>query len=156
VRGLKLVDQLRIRVARRPLAVWYAPEYRLPISGVEAAVDRSRFALDQTGAGDRLCLHGWAGGEEHLLIEVVLEKRRIAGADALYIHWLSLRNPRARFSEVRPRLPGQDVPGLGLASETVKLLTIMARRLGLAAVVYDARADAVAGACDRARFTLAQ
>jgi hypothetical protein len=98
--------------------------------------DRFRVTLDPTGAGERVRLHGSAAGEEHLLIEVVLEKRRIAGEDVLYLHWLSLRNPRARSSAARPLLPGQDVPGLGLASETVKLLTIMARRLGLAGLVY--------------------
>ncbi|MGC3996684.1 MAG: hypothetical protein QM767_03795 [Anaeromyxobacter sp.] len=58
-------------------------------------------------------LYGEAEGREHLLIELILE-RRLVGADFLYIHWLSLRNPRTQFSERRPRSPGQDVPGLGL------------------------------------------
>jgi hypothetical protein len=73
---------------------------------------------------------------EHLLIEAVLERRRVAGVDALYIHWLSLRNPRAQFSERRPRLPGQDVPGLGLSLEIGTVFALVAARLGLGALVF--------------------
>jgi hypothetical protein len=54
----------------------------------------------------------------------------------LYVHWLSLRHPRAQFSLLRPRLPGQEVPGLGLARETGEMLALMALRLGLAGVAY--------------------
>jgi hypothetical protein len=54
----------------------------------------------------------------------------------LFVHWLSLRNPRAQFSERRPRLPGQDVPGLGLAREFGELLTRIAKRLALAGVAF--------------------
>jgi hypothetical protein len=69
-------------------------------------------------------------------MEFVLERRRVGGADVLYIHWLTLRNPHAHFSAVRPQLPGQEVPGLGLAREIGELLALMARRLELAAVVF--------------------
>ncbi|MCA1827885.1 MAG: histone deacetylase [Myxococcales bacterium] len=62
-----------------------------------------------------------------VLIEVVVERH----GDMLYVHWLALRHPRARFSAERPRLPGQDVPGLGLAREMSLLLMRMAVRLGL-------------------------
>ena len=65
------------------------------------------------------------------LIELVAEKRRIGGAEMLYVHWLALRHPRARFSQERPQLPGQDVPGLGMAKEISALLLRMAMRLGL-------------------------
>ena len=34
-----------------------------------------------------------------------LSGKRIAGAETLYVHWLTLRNPRARFSADRPKLP---------------------------------------------------
>ncbi len=69
-------------------------------------------------------------------MEVILEKRRVLGVEVLYVHWLSLRNPRAQFSAKRPRLPGQDVPGLGVARETATMLARMAIRLGLGGVVY--------------------
>ncbi len=95
-----------------------------------------RVAFDRAGAGERLRVFGEAEGGEHLLVETVLEKRRIGGADVLYVHWLSLRHPLAQFSERRPRLPGQDVPGLGLAREAGEMLALMAVRLGLAGVVF--------------------
>ena len=84
--------------------------------------------------GDRVRLLGEAHGGEHLLIELILQRRRVAGSDVLFVHWLSMRNPLARFSGARPRLPGQEVPGLGLAREMGELLALMARRLALAGV----------------------
>ncbi len=103
-----------------------------------------RVVLDRNGLGDRLRLFGQAApadgaaqdSAEHLLIELVLERRCVQGADVLYVHWLSLRHPRAQFSALRPRLPGQEVPGLGLAREVGELLALMARRLGLTGVVF--------------------
>ncbi|HEX9306572.1 MAG TPA: histone deacetylase [Anaeromyxobacter sp.] len=95
-----------------------------------------RAAFDATGAGERVRILGQSAGQEHVLIEVVLERRRVAGAEVLYVHWLSLRNPRAQFSDKRPRLPGQEVPGLGLAREIGTMLALMATRLGLGGVVF--------------------
>jgi acetoin utilization deacetylase AcuC-like enzyme len=95
-----------------------------------------RATFDAPGEGERVRILGQSGGVEHLLIEAVLERRRVAGTEALYVHWLSLRNPRAFFSDRRPRLPGQDVPGLGLGREIGTMLALMAARLGLGAVVF--------------------
>jgi acetoin utilization deacetylase AcuC-like enzyme len=95
-----------------------------------------RAALDSTGLGERVRLFGEADGEEHLLVEAVLERRRALDSPVLFVHWLSLRNPRAQFSELRPRLPGQDVPGLGMAREAGEMLALMAVRLGLAGVAF--------------------
>lgn len=95
-----------------------------------------RVLVDSTGLGDRLRVMGHAAGQDHLLVEAILEKRRVRGIEILFIHWLSLRNPIARFSERRPQLPGQEVPGLGLAREAGTLLSRMAIRLGLAGVVF--------------------
>ncbi len=53
----------------------------------------------------------------------------------LSIEWLSMQNPDADFSIERPRLPGQQYPGLGLASRAVELLMIAAWRLKLAGLV---------------------
>jgi acetoin utilization deacetylase AcuC-like enzyme len=94
-----------------------------------------RVAFDTAGLGERVRVYGEADAKEHLLVELILEKRRIAGADVLYVHWMSLRNPRAQFSERRPRLPGQEVPGLGMAREAGSMLARMAVRLGLSGVV---------------------
>jgi hypothetical protein len=94
-----------------------------------------RVTLDTAGLGERVRVYGEADAREHLLVELILEKRRIASADVLYVHWMSLRNPRAQFSALRPRLPGQDVPGLGLAREAGSMLARVAVRLGLSGVV---------------------
>jgi acetoin utilization deacetylase AcuC-like enzyme len=97
-----------------------------------------RVSFDAGGAGERLRVTGETDGLKgpQVLIEAVLEKRRTLGVPVLYIHWLSLRNPRARFSEGRPRLPGQEVPGLGMAREAATMLARMAVRLGLGGVVF--------------------
>ncbi|MCE9669100.1 histone deacetylase [Myxococcus stipitatus] len=95
---------------------------------------RLRVEVGSTGVGDRVKVLGRAGGEEHLLVDAVVERRIIADASFLFVNWLSLRHPRARFSEHRPRLPGQDVPGLGLSREATEMFVLMARRLGLAGV----------------------
>lgn len=95
-----------------------------------------RAAFDSAGLGERVRLYGQAEGVEHLLLELIVERRPVLGTDVLYVHWLSLRNPRAQFSEKRPRLPGQDVPGLGLAREAGTMLARMAIRLGLAGVAF--------------------
>jgi acetoin utilization deacetylase AcuC-like enzyme len=95
-----------------------------------------RAAFDSGGLGERVRLFGQAEGKEHLLLEVILERRRVLGVEVLFVHWLSLRNPRAQFSPLRPRLPGQEVPGLGLARETATMLARMAIRLGLGGVAF--------------------
>ena len=95
-----------------------------------------RIEFDHAGPGERVRIFGEADGREHLLVEAVLERRRVAGYPVLYVHWLSLRNPRAQFSDRRPRLPGQDVPGLGLAREAGEMLALVALRLGLVGVAY--------------------
>jgi acetoin utilization deacetylase AcuC-like enzyme len=95
-----------------------------------------RVAIDTTGLGERLRVFAAAGGTEHLLVEAIVERRRILGLEILFVHWLSLRNPIARFSDRRPQLPGQEVPGLGLAREAGTLLSRIAIRLGLAGVAF--------------------
>src|SRR5260370_19674664 len=93
-----------------------------------------RVELGEPGVGQSARLVDVPSGDA--LIEVVLEKRRLGDADMLYVHWLALRNPRASFSEDRPQLPGQDVPGLGLAREMTEILARMAVRLDLAGLAF--------------------
>lgn len=72
---------------------------------------------------------------EHVLVEATLERRRHEEQDWLYVHWLSLRHPLALRRAGRPLLPGQDMPGLGMAREAQELLARIALRLGLAGVM---------------------
>lgn len=95
-----------------------------------------RVHMTEQEVGQCLQLFGTCEGQEELLVECVLEKMTLAERDLLYVHWLTLRHPRARFSSRRPALPGQDAPGLGLAKEIGELLALMAQRLGLAGVAY--------------------
>jgi acetoin utilization deacetylase AcuC-like enzyme len=96
---------------------------------------RGEVRADPRG-GDHARLFGTLRGREHLLLELVVERRTIAGEQVLYIHWFTLRNPAASFDSTRPRLPGQEVPGLGLAREFTALFARMAERLGLAGVAF--------------------
>jgi acetoin utilization deacetylase AcuC-like enzyme len=95
-------------------------------------------SFDREGGGERVRLTGTAVDlpGEQLLIELILEKRRCLGVPVLYVHWFSLRHPRAHFNERRPRRPGQEVPGLGLAQEAGTMMARMAIRLGLGGVVF--------------------
>jgi acetoin utilization deacetylase AcuC-like enzyme len=97
---------------------------------------RPRVEVGRTGAGDRIMLLASADGREHLLSDCVVERKRLGEEDYLFVNWLSLRHPRARFSALRPQLPGQEVPGLGLAREASETLLRMASRLGLAGVAF--------------------
>jgi hypothetical protein len=81
-------------------------------------------------------LMGEADGSSHVLVELVAERQTVKQLPVLFVQWLSLRNPRAKFSEVQPALPGQDVPGLGLAKEAIWVLALMAKRLGLLGVAF--------------------
>ncbi|MDP2311495.1 MAG: histone deacetylase [Pseudomonadota bacterium] len=95
-----------------------------------------RIAIDRGEIGDRLRMFGTAGGLEHLLGETVLTRDRVDGKPVLLIHWMTLRNPRALFSATRPRLRGQEVPGLGMAREAGEMLGRIAARLGLQGVAF--------------------
>ncbi len=92
--------------------------------------------IDGATAGERMRVLGVAEGRKWLLVETVLEKQLIDGQALLFVNWLSLRNPRASFSDTRPQLPGQEVPGLGMAREAGQMLARMARRLDLAGVAF--------------------
>ncbi|MBU8895907.1 histone deacetylase [Corallococcus sp. M34] len=140
-----LEGSLGVATDTRPRVLGYytaqAVEYALFRYGLLSHVERLgyrrlRVDVSATGAGDRIKVLGYAAGQEHLLTDCVLERRRLGGEDFLFVNWLSLRHPRARFSDLRPQLPGQEVPGLGLGREATEMLLTMATRLGLAGVAF--------------------
>lgn len=91
----------------------------------------------------KLLLHSGEKKRENMLVELVLKKEvtkidmpfdcALKGRkfEALSIEWMAMQNPLGKFTEDRPRLPGQHYPGLGLASKAIELLIILAWRLKL-------------------------
>jgi hypothetical protein len=100
--------------------------------------DELHLVIDRAGAYDRARLHGVdsTSRAKVVLVELEVERRRVGEGTFLFVNWLSLRNPRAKFSALRPQLPGQEVPGLGLAKEMSQLLALMAQRLLLDGVAF--------------------
>ncbi len=97
----------------------------LRVSLENAATDRARLTGTDSKSHERVTL-----------IELEVERRSLGGGSFLFVNWLSLRNPRARFNAQRPQLPGQEVPGLGLAREMSQMLALMAKRLVLDGVAF--------------------
>lgn len=142
-----IADQLGIHTSRRRSFLGFYStagiEHGLFEYGLLPHIERLgysdlRIALDATPQGDRCRLFGRSSdGAEHVLLELVLEIRRIGDERLLFVHWLTLRNPRVQFTVRRPQLPGQDTPGLGLARECAELLGRIAHRLGLVGVAIN-------------------
>lgn len=134
------------RAGPRKLMHYYTAE------GLEYALERYRLlpvvrrlgfenlhiAIDKVGGYDRVRLLGRdkRTGADVTLIDLEVERKQLADGVYLFVNWLSLRNPRAQFSAMRPQLPGQEVPGLGLAREMTQLLGLMAKRLMLDGVAF--------------------
>ncbi len=93
-----------------------------------------RIELSRDDGGDKMRLFGRAGEVDHLLVAAELDRAQWEGKEFLFVNWLTLRHPLAVFSSERPRLPNQEVPGLGLAREAGELLALMAERLHMAGV----------------------
>lgn len=120
---------------------------RLGFRGLEVAIQVG-------GPGpDRMTVHARIGGERALLVDLAASLRPIDRFRTLFVEWLELRDPRVSFSAARPRLPGQTLPGLGLAEETMQLLVAAADRLSLDGVSFVPAHYHVAW-ISRSRFTV--
>jgi acetoin utilization deacetylase AcuC-like enzyme len=89
-----------------------------------------------------LRLYGKAQGKgaDLLLVELVTRKRVVSAPadigepstiDTLMIEWTLLQNPTKAFEPGRPKLPGQNFPGLGVAGLLQEILIRAAHRLSL-------------------------
>lgn len=91
-----------------------------------------------TGQTARLTNDCGEGVPRELLAELRArrDKGTAPGLELLRAEWLLLQNPRESFPPGRPRLPGQEHPGLGLLVEVVALLVLMCERLGLDGILF--------------------
>ena len=60
----------------------------------------------------------------------------VKGMEVLRVEWLLLQNPRSTFTDRKPRLPGQEHPGLGMLKDASAFLVLACDRLGLDGVVF--------------------
>ncbi len=84
---------------------------------------------------------------DHIIMEFVARYQQLTPKDVdaeflykrplrvLVIEWLLLQNPRADFTRSKPRLPGQNHPGLGIGDELLALFTIMGRHLHVDGII---------------------
>lgn len=150
--GVEPLGLLDKDVGRRFLDVYGDEGIRLALAryGIESALlGRGYDRLDiETHAHDErhtLLISGRARGEDpgvHRLVELVVRRDRLVpteapvpALDVLTVDWLLLQDPRASFSDERPRLPGQEHPGLGIGERVLELLYRVVERLELGALV---------------------
>jgi acetoin utilization deacetylase AcuC-like enzyme len=88
-----------------------------------------------TGQTLRVVCHD---GRPELLVELRAERSRSAvpGLEVIALEWLLLQNPREDFSARRPRLPGQQHPGLGLLRDFMGWLVAVCEAHGLDGVFF--------------------
>ncbi|MDY0003870.1 MAG: histone deacetylase [Polyangia bacterium] len=72
-----------------------------------------------------------------VLLELVLrENLSVTPYRMLSVEWLLLQNPRRAASPLRPLLPGQQHPGLGILREVVGMVVMMCERLGFDGLLF--------------------
>jgi hypothetical protein len=85
-----------------------------------------------------------APGPVLCLLELVCSRRTVAAPELLggspltmlRVEWLLLQDPTRSFSLTRPKLPGQEHPGLGLSLQLHQLLVQMCKRLRLEGLLH--------------------
>lgn len=89
----------------------------------------------------RLCLYFDKVSQSNLLAQIILstgtftpkkdflKSVKVGKMNMLIIEWLCLQNPLKNFTSDKPRLPGQDYPGLGVGRMAVELIKKVALNL---------------------------
>ena len=68
--------------------------------------------------------------KDRFIAELVVRKTSFNDIfPVLKIEWLCLQNIKGKFTEEKPRLPGQNYPGLGMGKEALQLIMLMGIRL---------------------------
>ncbi len=77
-------------------------------------------------------------GPRELLVEMraVRSRSAVPGMETISLEWLLLQNPRVPFSPARPRLPGQQHPGLGLLRDFMGWLMVVCESHGLDGISF--------------------
>ena len=95
----------------------------------------------------RIALYQEKKKKENLIVDLVVRKyfftlnlpyeSKYNGKNytGLAIDWLLIQDVNAKFTQDKPRLPGQNYPGLGLSSVVLELLLIVCWRLNLAGII---------------------
>ncbi len=91
--------------------------------------------------------NGRSRDRDHVIMEFVARYQNLIPKDidaeflytqplrVLTVEWLLLQNPKASFTPRKPRLPGQEHPGLGLGDELLALFTLMGRHLQVDGII---------------------
>jgi acetoin utilization deacetylase AcuC-like enzyme len=76
------------------------------------------------------------GGEVLVEMRAGRSRSAVAGMEVIAVEWLLLQNPREVFSDRRPRLPGQQHPGLGLLRDFMGWLVVVCEAHGLDGIYF--------------------
>lgn len=95
------------------------------------------FDLEHAGGETaRITDGGPDGGDLLAELRLRIDRRSAPDLAMLRIEWLLLQNPREIFLPARPRLPGQEHPGLGMLRDVIALLAVACERLQLDGVLW--------------------
>ena len=95
----------------------------------------------------RLSFYNKEKNKKNLIIEVVLKRKHLTtyspfpaniygrSFEFLCVEWMAMQDPRVKFTPYRPRLPGQQYPGLRLGRLATELLALSGKRLRLAGIL---------------------
>lgn len=119
---------------------------RYGVTGAILAKGWEETRLETQAVDDRhtLLIDARHGDAWERVVELVVRRDRLVveGLDAVFdvltADWVLLQSPGARFTPARPRLPGQEHPGLGVGERILEMLYVTARRLRLDALVTTA------------------
>lgn len=76
------------------------------------------------------------GGEVLVEMRAGRSRSAVPGMEVIAVDWLLLQNPREVFSDRRPRLPGQQHPGLGLLRDFMGWLVVVCETHGLDGIYF--------------------
>lgn len=115
-----LLDFLRGKGISRPLVqIDRSPEHMHYLKIYQGRATPGRLLID-------LRLSQMIYSPEERLVRGIIRERQYK---ALAVEWLTLQDPRGRFTPEHPRLPGQNRPGLGAVRHIAQLLELFARDL---------------------------